>query len=81
MIIQSQPVSEDGTVASSEIVSLETEAFEAIMSTAPGELVRAGLATASEELHKAIEDLSRRPTSDLTGAIQHGMAALERASR
>ena len=43
------------------------------MSTAPSELVTAGLATASEELHKAIEALSRRPTPDLTGAVQHGM--------
>lgn len=46
------------------------------------ELVRdTGRATAASELHLAIADLGRRPTADITGAIQHAMAALECAAR
>ena len=41
----------------------------------------AGLPTASNELHEAISDLSRRPTPDVTGAIQHAMASLECIAR
>jgi hypothetical protein len=37
--------------------------------------------TTSKELHEAIQDLSRRPNSDVTGAIQHGMASLECVAR
>ena len=33
--------------------------------------------TAHGELHEALQDLSRRPHPDVTGAIQHAMAALE----
>jgi hypothetical protein len=35
------------------------------------------LQTAQKEIHEAIADLSRRPAADLTGSIQHAMAALE----
>lgn len=46
------------------------------------ELVRdTGRATAASELHHAITDLGRRPVADITGAIQHAMAALECAAR
>ncbi|BFI96044.1 MAG: hypothetical protein RSP_15540 [Rhodanobacter sp.] len=46
------------------------------------ELVRdTGRATAATELHQAITDLGRRPEPDVTGAIQHAMAALECAAR
>lgn len=37
--------------------------------------------TAARELHEALSDLSRRPEPDLTGAIQHGIAALECVAR
>jgi hypothetical protein len=40
-----------------------------------------GYLTASNELHEAIKDLSRRPTPDVTGAIQHAMASLECVAR
>jgi hypothetical protein len=33
--------------------------------------------TASREIHQVLSDLSRRPEPDKTGAIQHGIAALE----
>lgn len=46
------------------------------------ELVReTGRPTAASELHQAIADLGRRPLADITGAIQHAMAALECAAR
>lgn len=37
--------------------------------------------TASTEIHEALTDLSRRPEPDITGAVQHGMAALECVAR
>lgn len=40
-----------------------------------------GFLTASKELHEAIKDLSRRPSPDVTGAIQHAMASLECVAR
>ena len=33
--------------------------------------------TAKNELHEALMDISRRPTPDLTGSVQHAFAALE----
>lgn len=60
-----------------KIVSRGSEAFErAIRGTIPA-LEEAGLKTAQREIHEALSDLSRRPQSDLTGSIQHAMAALE----
>ena len=37
--------------------------------------------TAAQEIHEALQDLARRPTPDLTGAVQHSMAALECVAR
>lgn len=37
--------------------------------------------TAANEIHEALTDISRRPTADVTGAIQHAMAALECVAR
>lgn len=37
--------------------------------------------TAANELHEALNDLSRRPQPETTGAIQHAMAALECVAR
>jgi AbiJ N-terminal domain 4 len=58
-----------------------TESFQTAVSSASSALAAAGLATASSEIHEAIQDLSRRPTADLTGAVQHAMAALECVAR
>lgn len=41
----------------------------------------AGTPTAANEIHEALTDISRRPTADVTGAIQHAMAALECVAR
>jgi hypothetical protein len=54
-----------------------SEAFEAPVRGAISALEASGRTTASQELHEALKDLSRRPESDATGAIQHAMAALE----
>lgn len=55
--------------------------YEAVTSEAQNLLGEAGRSTAAGELKEAINDLSRRPKPDITGAIQHGMAALECLAR
>jgi len=64
-----------------EIVTRGSEAFEATVHQAVETLESAGRMTAKDEIHKALGDLSRRPEPDLTGAIQHAMAALECVAR
>lgn len=58
-----------------------TEAFEAAVSVAKETLGSSGRPTARAEIHEALTDLSRRPKPDLTGAVQHAMAALECVAR
>jgi AbiJ N-terminal domain 4 len=53
------------------------ESFELAVMTADAALTDAGVSTAREEIHKALEDLSKRPKPDLSGAVQHAMAGLE----
>ncbi len=60
-----------------EIVYKGSESFEATVNTAKSVLAATGKSTARDEMHKALEDLSKRPVPDLTGAVQHAMAALE----
>lgn len=57
------------------------ESFENIIQTAQKNLVGSQKATAGNELHEALVDLSRRPEPDITGAIQHSMASLECIAR
>jgi hypothetical protein len=57
------------------------EGFEITVRGGVDVLHESGHKTASSELHEAIRDLSRRPEPDLTGAVQHGMAALECVAR
>jgi len=58
------------------------EAFEKSMKSAKEQLESNDqYSTASKELHEAIIDLSRRPSADTTGAIQHAMASLECVAR
>jgi hypothetical protein len=64
-----------------EIVTRGTEAFEAGVYEAVAALDTAGRTTAQGEIHQALADLSRRPAPDLTGAVQHAMAALECVAR
>jgi hypothetical protein len=58
-----------------------SEAFELAVRHGRDELRAKGKATAANELHEAIHDLSRRPDAEVTGAIQHAMAALECVAR
>lgn len=57
------------------------EAWQEVVEQAATDLRDAELDTASGELRKAFYDLSRRPTPDLTGAVQHALAAVECAAR
>lgn len=58
-----------------------SEAFELAVREGQAELLRRGNTTAASELHEAIRDLSRRPDPEISGAIQHAMAALECVAR
>jgi hypothetical protein len=64
-----------------EIETRGTETFEANVRGAVEALSSAGRTTARDEIHEALMDLSRRPEADLTGAVQHAMAALECVAR
>ncbi len=58
-----------------------TEAFQASIKNSIQELSNSGYITANGELKEAINDLSRRPIPDLSGAIHHSMGALEAVCR
>jgi hypothetical protein len=57
------------------------ESFEKSVRTAIAVTAESGRSVAQRELHEALHDLSKRPTPDITGAIQHGIAALECVAR
>lgn len=54
-----------------------SEVFEQALNEAREAVQTAKLNTSSQEIHEALMDLSRRPNPDITGALHHGMAALE----
>jgi AbiJ N-terminal domain 4 len=64
-----------------QLESRGQEAFEMAVDSARQALDEATLTTAKQEIHEALRDLSRRPDPDLTGAVQHAMAALECTAR
>ena len=53
------------------------EVFEHYIHEAVGLTTQTGREVARTELKEALRDLSRRPDPEITGAIQHAMAALE----
>lgn len=53
------------------------EDFEWVVPAVEDRLEESGRKTAAIEVREAIGDLSRRPQPDITGAIQHALAALE----
>jgi hypothetical protein len=63
------------------IVYRGEEPFEAATSEATKILAETGRTTAAGELREALSDLSRRPNPDVSGAIQHAIAALECVAR
>ena len=64
-----------------EIQTRGEEAFELIVNSAKSQLSDSGRVSAAKELHEALVDLSRRPDPDITGSIQHALAALECVAR
>jgi len=68
-------------VVDGQLESRGQEAFETSVDSARQALEEATLTTAKQEIHEALRDLSRRPEPDLTGAVQHAMAALECTAR
>ena len=58
-----------------------SEAFEKSTHEVPDRLDESGFQSAAKEMREALKDISRRPDPDITGAIQHAMAALEVAAR
>lgn len=63
------------------IVYRGSEAFTLATRDAVATMQQAGKSTAANEVHEALKDISRRPSADVTGAIQHAMAALECVAR
>lgn len=57
------------------------ESFDAPVARAVAQLEASGMNVAKAELHEALRDMSRRPEPDLTGALQHSIAALECVAR
>jgi hypothetical protein len=55
--------------------------YEKIVAQAKSELNKANMPTAQSEISEALNDLSRRPQPDLSGAVHHAMAGLECVSR
>jgi hypothetical protein len=68
-------------MAGGEIVFRGSEVFAGATADAVEALTDAGHHTAAREVHEALRDISRRPEPDVTGAIQHVIAALECAAR
>jgi hypothetical protein len=63
------------------IAARGSEAFALATHDGVATICDVGTPTAANEIHDALTDISRRPTADLTGAIQHAMAALECVAR
>jgi len=58
-----------------------SEVFEEVTHKTLDVLGETGRCTARNEIHQALVDLSRRPAPDVTGAVQHALAALECVAR
>ena len=65
----------------SQIVHRGSEAFSKSTHELPDRLEETGFQRAANEMREAMRDISRRPEPDITGAIQHAMAALEATAR
>lgn len=63
------------------LVARGSEAFALATGHATDVMRDAGTPTAANEIHEALRDISRRPHADVTGAVQHAMAALECVAR
>lgn len=68
-------------IVNEQIETRGYEVFETAVRTIVSVLETAKLETAKIEIKEALIDLSRRPTPDITGAIQHSLACLECVAR
>ena len=68
-------------LTSGKVETRGTAGVESVVKSALARLDESKMTSALTELKEARDDLSRRPTADVTGAIQHAMAALECALR
>lgn len=68
-------------MAGGQIVTRGAAEFENAVAGAVQQLGNADMLTAKNELEEARRDLSRRPQPDITGTVQHCMAALEATAR
>jgi hypothetical protein len=64
-----------------QIVTRGDVDFERVVAQAVEQIEGAGLRTPKTEIEEARADLSRRPVPDITGTVQHCMAALECVAR
>ena len=58
-----------------------SEAFARSTHEIPDRLEESGFQRAANEMREALTDISRRPEPDITGAVQHAIAALEATAR
>ncbi len=68
-------------IVDGQIETRGDEVFETSVETVVEVLQTAELKTAKTEIREAINDLSRRPHPDITGAIQNSLACLECVTR
>lgn len=64
-----------------EILHRGIESFTHSVEVGEKALSSTGRSQAATELAEAVKDISRRPDPDITGAVQHAMAALEATAR
>ena len=64
-----------------QILYRGSETFTETTREAGALLAQTGRSAAANEIHEALRDISRRPEPDVTGAIQHAIAALESTAR
>ncbi len=64
-----------------QITHRGSETFARSTHETPAQLEESGFRRAAGEMREALKDISRRPEPDITGAIQHAMAALEATAR
>ncbi len=68
-------------MADGQILYRGSETFTETIREAADVLENTGRRVAANEIHEALQDISRRPSPDVTGAIQHAIAALECTAR
>lgn len=64
-----------------KIIYRGSEVFAYSTHNIPQALKKVGFQLAANEMREALSDISRHPNPDITGAIQHAMAALETTAR